>query len=347
MASTVQIMFDRVFRLTLLSAIVVAASMPASAQFFGGERAGTAGFQSLQVPIDPRGAALGQAMVTLADDASALFWNPALAAQATYDAPFVVGVATARYHAETALHYAAGVARVRTGFGQFHLGLSIQAFDGGQMEETTETMPSGTGRTFGYLEYAAGLTVSQALTDLFSYGVTAKFVQLSTAGVSAQTAVFDLGVFYRVGDTGARLGVAIRNFAVAEATPSGEVEVIRHDGTFETIDSFEGINPPTQFLLGISYDLIRRAEHSLTVAGQIANPADNQEQINLGAEYIWSDMLALRAGYQLGVDESSAPSFGVGFIVPDFAGPRLRLDYGFNHFDRLGSVHRVGINATF
>jgi len=340
-------MMIRPIRRTLLLALVVGFALPAHAQFYGGERAGTAGFQSLQVPVDARGAALGRAVVTMADDASSLFWNPALAAQATYEAPFAVGLASTRYHAETALHYAAGIARVETPVGLFHLGLSLQAFDGGQMEETTELHPDGTGRTFGYLEWAAGLTVSQSLTDLFSYGVTAKFVQMSTADVRAQTAVFDLGVFYRVGVTGAQIGVAIRNFGVGEARPSGEVQVIRNDGTLDTIDSFEGITPPTQFLLGISYDAVRTAEHALTVAGQLSNPADNQEQLSFGAEYTWNEIVALRTGYQLGVDESRAPSFGVGFFVPDFGGPRLRVDYGFNHRDRLGSVHRVGIDLRF
>jgi hypothetical protein len=340
-------MISRSIRAFLLIAAAGRAAAPASAQFYGGERAGTAGFQSLQVPVDARGAALGQAVVTLADDASSLFWNPALAAQATYETPFAVGVSSARYHAETAMHFLGGIARLRTPIGLFHVGLSLQAFDGGRMEETTELMPDGTGRTFGYMEYAAGLTVSQTLTDLFSYGVTAKLVSMSTAEVSAQTAVFDLGIFYRVGDTGARLGVAIRNFAVAEAQPTGQVQTIRNDGTVETIDSFDGINPPTQFLMGASYDLLRNAEHALIVAGQIANPADNQEQINLGVEYVWNGTLALRAGYQLGVDEVTAPSFGVGFTVPDFGGPSLRIDYGFNHFDRLGPVHRVGLDVRF
>jgi hypothetical protein len=341
-------MMARIIRFPLLiGSLAVLLALPASAQFYGGERAGTAGFQSLQVPVDARGAALGQAVVTLADDASALFWNPALAAQATYEQPFAAGIATTRYHAETALHYLAGIARLRTPLGQFHLGLSLQAFDGGRMEETTELMPEGTGRSFGYMEYAAGLTVSQALTDLFSYGITAKLVNMSTADVSAQAAVLDLGIFYRVGVTGAKIGVAIRNFGVAEARPSGEVEAIGNDGSMYSIDSFDGINPPTQFLLGVSYDAVRTAEHSLTVAGQIANPADNQEQINLGVEYIWNQTLALRTGYKLGVDESTAPSFGFGFMVPEFSGANLRIDYGFTHLDRLGSVHRIGLDVRF
>jgi hypothetical protein len=332
--------------LTAVIALAFIAVVPAFAQY-GGERAGTAGFQSLQVPVDARGAALGQAAVTMADDASSLFWNPALAAQATYGSPYAVGFATTRYHAETALHYAAGIARFRTRAGIFHLGLSLQAFDGGQMDETTELNPVGTGRTFGYGELAVGATISQTLTDLFSYGVTAKYVQMSTAGVSAQTAVVDLGVFYRVGQTGAKLAVAIRNFGVGTARPSGEVDVPNVNGTFETISTFEGITPPTQFLLGVGYEAIRTEQHDLTVTAQLSNPADNQERFGLGAEYIWNQLLALRAGYQFGVDEGTLPSFGFGFHVPDFGGPQLRLDYGFSALDRLGAVHRIGIDLRF
>lgn len=328
----------------LLLALLLAA--PARAQY-GGERAGTAGFQSLQVPVDPRGAALAQAAVTTADDASALFWNPALAALATAEGRAVAGLATTRYHAETALHYGAVLTRVRSPIGSLALGLSLQAFDGGRMEETTELQPGGTGRTFGYVEWAAGLTVGQALTDLFAYGVTAKFLRKATAGIAAQTAVVDLGVFYRVGDTGARLGVAIRNFAVADASPTGELERITADGSTETLTAFESIAPPTQFLLGLSYDAVQTEPHALTLTVQLANPADNQERLSLAAEYTWQRTLALRAGYLLGQDEASLPSFGVGFFVPDFGGPALRLDYGFTHRDRLGPVHRIGLDVRF
>ncbi len=329
----------------LAFALLTLLAAPAAFAQFGGERAGTSGFQSLEVPVDPRGAALGESVVATAHDASALFWNPALAAQATAEGRAVVGLATTRYHAETALHYAAGAARVGTPLGTFTLGASLQAFDAGQMEETTELLPDGTGRTFGYAEYALGLTVSQALTDLFSYGVTAKLVRLETIDLSAQTAVFDLGVFYRVGGTGAEIGVAIRNFGVGAADPSGEVATINVDGPDGTISDFEAIEPPTQFLLGVSYAALRSAEHALDVSGQLSSPSDNQERFSLGAEYVWNQTLALRTGYQFGLEEATLPSFGVGFLVPEFSGARLRVDYGFGRLDRLGSTHRIGLDV--
>lgn len=343
-------MIQRSLRPVLLIAVllgIIGTTLPAAAQGYGNQRRGMAGFQSLVIPVDARGAAMGRAVVTTASDASSLFWNPALAAQATMDSPYTVGLATTRYHAETSLHYIAGIGRLDTPLGQFNIGLGLQAFDGGRMDETTELMPEGTGRTFGYVEWAGGLTVSQALTEDFSYGVTAKFVQLSTAEVRAQTVVFDLGVYYNVGETGARIGVAIRNFGIADADPSGEMEVVGTNGTFDTITPERSITPPTQFLLGISYDLFQRDEHAVIVAGQINSPADGEEQISLGAEYIWNETLAFRTGYQFGVDEASLPSFGVGFMLPDFGGPDLRIDYGFSHRDRLGSLHTLGLNVRF
>lgn len=337
------------FRSSLLALVaVLALAAPAVAQF-GQERVGTSGFQFLKIPVDARGAALGEAVAASAADASSLFWNPALAAQATRDGRgLAVGLAHTRYHADIGMSYAAGIARVGTPFGTFNLGLSLQSLDGGEMQETTELQPFGTGRTFGYSELAAGLTVSQALTDLFSYGVTAKYVRLSTIDLAAQTAMFDLGIFYRVGETGAELGVAMRNFGVGEATPNGEVDLIDVEGGVATTDEFEGIDLPTQFLLGVTYRLFRaNAQHDLLVAGQLMNPSDNQERFTLGAEYTWNDLLILRTGYQFGLEEASAPSFGVGVLVPGLDGAfgtALRLDYGYNRRDRLGDVHRIGLN---
>src|SRR5690606_10821853 len=127
-----------------------------------------------------------------------------------------------------------------------------------------------------------GLTVSQALTDLFSYGVTAKYVRESTYDLITQTALVDLGVFYRVGDTGAKLGVAIRNFGLGNASPSGEVGVLDPDGGTTTLEDSEQITPPTTFLLGVAYDLLRDSDqHALTLAGQLTNPNDNAERFNL------------------------------------------------------------------
>ena len=79
---------------------------------------------------------------------------------------------------------------------------------------------------------------------------------------------------------------------------------------------FEEIVPPTTFQLGVGYRALRNVDdHELTLSGQLTNPNDNAEQLNVGAEYVWNDLLAVRTGYAFGVEEASAPTFGFGLYA--------------------------------
>ncbi|GAB5537055.1 MAG: type IX secretion system outer membrane channel protein PorV [Rubricoccaceae bacterium] len=327
----------------LLLALLLS-SGAASAQFlpsYGGDRAGTSGFQFLEVVVDPRGAALGGTAVATADDASSLFWNPALAARGGNTQ---VALAQLAYFADVSMTYAAATQKV----GPFVLGAHVQALDSGDMEVTDEfSGPAGTGQTFSYVGIVGGLTASQALTDLFAYGVTAKFVRESAADVAMDAALIDLGVHYKVGTTGANIGIAIRNFGL-NGLASGDVPRTTVEGETVTEDEFEDLVPPTTFLLGMSYDVMRGAgDHALTVSGQLTNPNDNSEQFNVGTEYVFADLLAVRAGYAFGVDEASLPTFGFGVNVPGLGDRTVRADYGFAQLDRLGTAHRIGVTASF
>jgi len=302
---------------------------------FGRDRAGTSGFQFLKVPVDARSAALGQTVVANASDATALFWNPAMASQG---GSFQIGLGHAAYYSDIMLDY---VAAIKT-FGDYSIGISVQTLNSGDMEVTTEFQPFGTGETFRFYDISAGITLAQRLTDLFSYGVTARYVEESSAGVSAKTAMFDLGFFYRVGTTGLQMAVAIRNFGL-DADPSGNLSRTTISG--ETIEtSFEALMPPTSFLLGASYTLLQNNPmNTLVISGQLNNPNDNAESFNIGVEYGWNEILLLRAGYRFGVEEVQIPGIGFGLIIPGI-GPTVRFDYGLSSMTRLGTVHRAGLN---
>lgn len=313
---------------------------------FGEARTGTSGFQFLEIAVDPRSAGLGQTVVSNAFDASALYWNPALAAQTT---SHHIGLHHSVYFVDTRLDYLGGIYHL--GGSGFALGAHVMIFDSGDMELTTEYAPFGTGQTFSLVDVAAGLTIAQSLTDRFSYGITGKWVRESVAELSANTAAIDLGMYYRVGDTGTRLAVSLRNFGL-DAPFSGSLERPSSpdaDSTIVIDNDFEEITLPTMFLMGISYELWRgNPNHSITVSGQITNPADNAESLNIGAEYIWRDFLMLRSGYRFGVEESTLPSLGLGLRLGNIAGLlSARFDYAFTRRDRLGTVHRIGLNTSF
>ena len=336
--------------LTLLAMLLLVvtgmiSASPAAAQLipsFGRDRAGTSGFQFLKVPVDARGAALGETVVANAIDASAMFWNPALAAQVN---AMQVGLSHTAYFADVNIEYAAlSVPLNRAGL---TVGASVQALSSGEMDVTTEFQPFGTGETFTFTDLGLGLTVAQTLTDLFSYGVTAKYLRESVAGLTTTSFVFDLGVFYRIGNTGAQIGVAIRNFGL-DGTPEGELTRTVIGSSEQAVENdFESFTPPTTFLMGITYSLFQsNPRNDLQLSGQLTNPNDNAESFNLGAEYTWNSLLVLRGGYRFGVDEYSVPSLGAGLMLPDLAGVAARFDYGFSQLDRLGTVHRVGLNLT-
>ncbi|MBO6576397.1 MAG: PorV/PorQ family protein [Rhodothermales bacterium] len=330
--------------LLLLTLAASVAPAPAGAQILpslGGERAGTSGFQFLKIPVDPRGAALGQTAVATAKDAGAIFWNPALGAQLD---GLHVSLQRASYFVDIQMAGASAVYRLPGS--SFSLGFGVQTLDSGAMDVTTEFQPFGTGETFALRDLALGLTASQRLTDLFSYGITAKYVRESVAGLTNSTYVFDLGVFYRVGATGAQMGVAVRNFGL-DGTPSGELERTIIGDTPTTLETdFERTTPPTTFMLGLAYDVLRNSsEHAATISAQLNNPADNAETWNMGIEYGWQSTLWLRAGFRLGVEEATAPSLGAGLAIPGIT-PALRADYGFNRLERLGNVHRLGLNIS-
>ena len=305
---------------------------------FGEDRAGTAGFLFLRVPADPRTAALGESVAAGAADATALFHNPALMARG---ARYGVTGGVTRYYADTQLYYAGAYTNV----GAFTLGLSTQGFSSGDMAVTTEFDPDGSSgqQTFGMQSAAVGLTVGQALTDLFSYGVTLKYAVEGVADVQYDAFLADLGVFYRIGETGVQLGVAIRDFGL-DGTPESDLTRPTLGGP-QDVDDLANVTAPTTFLLGIGYRVpLPSGQHDLQVLTQLVNPNDNAERFNLGAEYTFAQVLTLRGGYQIGREFHSVPSLGFGVQAPGL-GPDLRADYGFTRHDLLGSVHRIGVTV--
>ncbi|MDI6401849.1 PorV/PorQ family protein [Balneolaceae bacterium ANBcel3] len=310
---------------------------------FGSSRSGTSGFQFAKIGVDARSAGMAYSNIADATDASSLFWNPALASQMNSH-QFLLGHTS--YFADISLNYGAYVHR----FGNMALGGSLTYLDSGDMEETTEFHPYGTGRTFRSIHMAAGLTFSQQLTNLFSYGLTLKYLHESIEEVSTHTAVLDIGFFYRVGNTGLRFAVGVNNFGF-DASPGGETRRIPgpHEGDRETDEDgyivyrdFEEISPPTTFTIGAAYDVYQTEWMNVLLTGQIINPNDNAERLSLGTEFQFMNQFFARGGYEFGVDEIYLPNFGVGVKLP-VRSYSMELDYGFAARERLGTLHRISL----
>lgn len=325
--------------------LVLCSAHNASAQLLpslGGERSGTSGYQFLKIPVDARAASLGESVVATAFDISALYWNPALASHMD---GIQVGFYHTAYFVDVNLEFV-GVNYKFPG-SNISMGASLQTLNSGEMAVTTEFEPFGTGEKFRLIDVAAGLTFSQQLTDLFSYGITTKYIQESVAGISSNTVAFDMGIHYAVGSTGARMGVSVRNFGL-DGTPKGDLErTIIGPNPIKVESEFEVLTPPTTFHMGFAYDLLQSsANSSATISAQLNNPNDNAENWNVGAEYGWKNLLFLRTGYRFGIEEITVPSFGLGLYAP-ISTATFKFDYAFNQLERLGTVHRLGMSVAF
>lgn len=300
---------------------------------FGSARSGTSGFQFTKIAVDPRSAGMGLSNVADAKDASSVYWNPALAAQAP-NSELMIGHTA--YFADISMEYLAYIHKT----GEFTFGGSVQYLNSGDMDETTEFAQFGTGRTFRTVHMALGLTGSHQITELFSYGVTLKYLTERIEEVEINSAAFDFGFFYKVGDTGLRFSVGLNNFGL-DSSPSGETRRPTLGG--EVIeDDFEDIPLPTRFIIAAAFDIYESSDLKAVLTGQISNPSDNAEQFSMGGEISYQDLIFFRTGYQFGYAEAEFPSVGAGFKIP-VAGKNFYADYSFSPFERLGSLHRIGI----
>jgi hypothetical protein len=302
---------------------------------FGNSRTGGTGMQFLKISPDARSMSLAGAAVAVANDASAMYWNPA-GITGVDTGKVNLMVSHSRYFGDINANYAGAV--IRAGRHSF-VGVQVFSMDYGDMKETTEFDPSGTGRTFGINNYFIGLTYAKVLTNNFSFGLNGKYTNESFAGINVHNVLFDLGLKYDVGVKHTRFGVNFSNFGL-NVKPSGGVQVLKFDG-MQNISNFSDISVPALFRLGIAFDPVHTNEHVLTLAGQLNHPTDNNETYVLAAEYSYLKIGYLRTGYEFGSDENYiGPSAGIGMkILRRFGG--LTFDYGFVAKNRLGYNQRI------
>ena len=336
LSKQISVAFIGLLALVLLQVVEVSAQSLIPS--FGSARSGTSGFQFTKIAVDSRSAGMGLSNTADAKDATSLYWNPALAAQA--DSPSELMVSHTAYFADISMEYLAYIQKYKA----FTFGGSVHYLNSGDMEETTEFDQWGTGRTFRTVHMSAGLTASHRITELFSYGLTVKYLVERIEEVEINSGAIDFGFFYKVSETGLRFSVGLSNFGF-DATPSGETKRPTLEG--EVIeDDFEDISLPTRFIIAAAYDVYEGENLNAMITGQISNPSDNAEQFSVGAEMGYLDRFFIRTGYQFGYKEIQFPSLGAGFKFP-VSGSNIFADYSFSPYERLGTLHRLSLRFTF
>lgn len=305
----------------------------------------------LNIGIGPRAISMGTAFVATSDDITALYWNPAGITR--------IGGNSAMFNRTNwiaDINYNWAGAAVQLGdWGT--LGLSVNQLDYGKMAVTTNAEQDGTGEYFDAQDIAIGLTYAYQLTDRFSIGGTAKYISQKIYNSSASALAVDVGVLFNSDLYGLRIGASITNFGT-DMTIDGKDLLVQHD-----IDqTIEGNNYqilaklrtdswplPLTFRIGLAMDVLNLPNNKLTIAADALHPSDNDESLNLGAEYTLFNMVSLRAGYKSLFLDKAEDGLTLGFGVKyDFA-PSLGvfIDYAYQDFGVLNKVQHFAVGIRF
>ena len=325
--------------LALACAVLLASPRAALAQgSLGGQRAGTSSATFLRIGVGARAVGMGETFVAVANDPSAIYWNPAgLASLQRREVAFshVQWPADVHYEHITMIL----PARRLGGSVAFQFGVL-----GTQIDETTALQPFGTGRTFSYSDVVAGVAFSRRWTDKLLVGTGVKFVRedlgSQVGGPTTQAVLFDVGSIYYLGLGSVRIATSLTNFGSA-LKPSGTY-TSPFDGSTAP---FDGFDPPLMFRYGVAFEPIENETQRLTTAFEVNQPADNEQLVKAGAEWAFKGTFALRAGYNFRADALKL-SAGAGF-TGEMGGMRGQLDYAYTDGGFLGAVHRVSLGVRF
>lgn len=262
------------------------------------ERKGTAGATELLIPTGARGSALGSTVVGDVEGIEALFWNPAgLALADGTEALFT----HTEYFADMNLNYCA-VGAHWGGFGS--AAFSAKVLSIGDVIETTEDSPEGTGRVFSPTFAVLGATYSRRFTDRVTFGATLNYIEEKVLDAAARGVAFDFGVEYLSGWRGLCFGMVMKNFGpnMDFGGSSFQLSFQRPDAdptstnrTFTTVSS--SFDLPSYFVLAVTGDVYRSDDQRLALKAAFQNNNFAGDNLWGGAEWTYRDMLALRAAY--------------------------------------------------
>lgn len=317
----------------------------------GVSKRGTTAAPFLTIPQGSAALGMGGAFVSIADDPSAMYWNPAGIA----DLPGIQLVFDHSYWIAD-LNYEFFGATINAGsFGT--LGLNLIASNSGDMKVTTVAQQDGTGEVFSTTDVAVGVTYAVKLTDDFSIGINPKVVYQKIWKMSATAFALDIGVKYVTPFRGITLGMSMTNFG-SKMQMQGDNALVVFDpdpensgnnGRIPAYLSTEKWDLPLNFRVGISYDLPLDAIGRFRFAADASHPSDNYESVSAGAEYAYDETIFIRGGYKTLFLKNTEEGFTVGigfrkYIVGNF---RLSLDYAYQDFSRLKNVQKFTLGVSF
>lgn len=293
--------------------------------------AGTTSATFLKLGIGSRAVGMAGAYTALADDMTALYWNPAGLAQLRRQEMHL----THNESFEDLRHDFAGYARplangdvIAGALYGFYTPKDIERRSGLNEDDPFEPI-TGIEGLFQSYDIAGHAAWARFIKPGIAVGAGLKVLQQTIDDTSAYAAAADLGALYLSPSLPLSIGFAAQHMG----TP---VKFIN-----------KAYDLPFTLRLGGAWRWNRR----LTTTVDLSKSIDNYPFAAAGAEYAPIEMMRLRAGYRyrwngLELGDLSGFSGGIGFNV-NMSGSDVRFDYAFMPYGVLGNAHRFSISVCF
>lgn len=312
---------------------------------------GTTAATFLSIGQGTRATGMGSAFVALADDPSALYWNPAGITK-------VKGAGLLVDHTAWIADVDYNFLAVTYNLGDFGtIGASFTTSNIGEMNVTTIENPEGTGETFSATDAAFSIAWAIQLTENFSIGFNPKFVYQSIWKTSSTAIAIDLGVQYITPFDGMILGMSISNFG-SKMQLQGNSSLVLYDpdpnssgnnGSIPANLQTDTWELPVNFRVGVAYEPVKVDQHKILLAVDALHLSDNYESVNIGGEYTFDDFFSIRGGYKslFLTNSEESYSFGAGVKQLLLGNVSVQFDYAYQDFGRLNDIQKFSISINF
>ncbi len=280
------------------------------------QTAGESGLSFLKIGFGARNIALGDIGVVSADGVSALNYNPALLRN--YKSPqFILTHTEVMQDVRSELFGAS--------FKMFGLPFAFGLNATTVSDIEIRTQPGEAISTFNVSYYFGSLSTGFKLYENLSAGITFKYLVENIYTDEASGYGFDFGLHYNDLIENLNLGFSIRNL--------GSMSALRNEST----------KLPVDLRFGADYSIpVESIQSQIYLGAGFQKYASSDENhFNLGGEFFYDELIAVRLGYITGF-ESKGMSFGLGLRLNKFD-----FDYAFVPLQyELGSSHIISIRFT-
>lgn len=310
---------NRITRFTTVLVMVAALAMVGSAPVQAADP-GLTVLSFLKIGVGARPAGMGDAYVSVANDATATYWNPAGLLRIEHND--VVG-----NHQEWIQDLRHEYVSFGARRGKHGLGVSFNGLYTDDIEARDET--GAFAGSFGFSNTSFSGSYAYQLTHTLGLGGTIRYVRESLVGTVEGDFVlsglaFDLGSTWITPIKGVMAGATIRNFG----------STLSYD--FEGAQEFD---LPTALQVGLSYQRTTPGG-GLIVAGDFLGTRGDDASFRFGAEYAYRGQFLVGAGIKTGLDNEDV-SFGVGYqkrLSAYYAYTPISNDLGNSHQFSLGYI---------